>query len=334
MRLYDEKILWSFMLLLAGAAGQNTQYLIGSTCAFGGSTVTLPCSFTPSSYFIEGGQKIPLKIVRVVWCKNHLICHGSTPSVYDSNLTTNDPRYEYLGDKQRNCTLQIKSVASSDDATFRFRMEANNSEGHFTNQTGVNVMVVGGTQMRIMSSSGVTEFRSGQSVSLQCRSVCSFYHLEITWMRDGHALSETGPALQLSSLTTKDSGNYTCALKTNIGTQSVPIRLQVEEGPPLDLFLILGAVFGFLLVLIILVLVFILIKRKRAAAAAGHQTELREDMHSNFLPAEDAGQQRTESSQEDGDVSYASVQFRHKKHKRQVEEAADSIIYSSVATKR
>lgn len=49
-------------------------------------------------------------------------------------------------------------------------------------------------------------------------------------MRDGHALSETGPALQLSSLTANDSGNYTCALKTNVRTQSVPIRLQVEEG--------------------------------------------------------------------------------------------------------
>lgn len=84
--------------------------------------------------------------------------------------------------------------------------------------------------MRIKSSSDVSEFRSGQSVSLQCWSVCSFYHLEITWMRDGHALSETGPTLHIRSLTTKDSGNYTCALKTNIRTESAQTRLLVEEG--------------------------------------------------------------------------------------------------------
>lgn len=136
-------LLTSFVLVSAGAAGQNTQYLIGSTCAVGGSTVTLPCSFTPRNSFNKGDRELPLKIVRVLWCKNHKICHGETPSVYDSNSTTNDPRYEYLGDQQRNCTLQITRVNLSDNATFRFRMEADNNNGHFTNQTGVNVTVVG-----------------------------------------------------------------------------------------------------------------------------------------------------------------------------------------------
>ncbi|GLD69002.1 sialic acid-binding Ig-like lectin 16 [Lates japonicus] len=46
--------------------------------------------------------------------------------------------------------------------------------------------------------------------------------------RDDHALSESGPALQLSPLTAEDSGNYTCGLRTNSKTRSRPYELHVE----------------------------------------------------------------------------------------------------------
>uniref|UniRef100_A0A3Q3BQD3 CXADR-like membrane protein n=2 Tax=Kryptolebias marmoratus TaxID=37003 RepID=A0A3Q3BQD3_KRYMA len=339
MKLYNKNILWSFMFLLAGAAGVTIQYPFLSTCAFKGSTVTLPCSFTPRKSFSRDGREIPLKVVRVRWCKNHEICHSTTPSVFDSNSTTNDPGYEYLGDLKGNCTLRIRNIKTSDEPTFRFRMEADDSAGHFTNRTGVKVSVVEGSRMRIKSSSDVTELRGGQSVSLQCTSpFCTFYHLNITWTKDGHALPETGPALQLGPLTSEDSGNYTCGLKTNSGSRSEPIRLQVEaEENPSTLPLIVGGVFGFLLVLIVFILVFLLIQRKRAAGsrAARGEMELKRDdnVYSSVLPAGDAGHQRTETSQEDDGISYASVQFKHNKHKKKLEEEADSIIYSSVVTK-
>ncbi|XP_013885317.1 uncharacterized protein LOC106533522 [Austrofundulus limnaeus] len=338
----SENIFWSFMVLLAGAAGQSIQYPFTSTCAVKGSTVTLPCSFTPLKSFFKDGGEIPLKIVRVLWCKNHLICQGPTPSVFDSNSTINNPRYEYLGDKERNCTLQIRDVSETDEETYRFRMEVNDTQGHFTNRTGMKVRVVEGTKMRIKSSSNVTEFIRGQSVSLQCTSLhCTFYHLNITWMKDGHTLSETGPALQLSSLTAEHSGNYTCAVRTNSWSQSEPFSLLVEgekEEEPSKLPLILGAGFGFLLVLVIIILIFV--KRKRAAAAgsqasAGGGKLMHDDnMYSSIThPAEDTGHQRTETSREDQDINYASVQFRNNQRNKQVEEAADSIIYSSVVTK-
>ncbi|MEQ2210196.1 hypothetical protein XENOCAPTIV_009744, partial [Xenoophorus captivus] len=73
------------------------------------------------------------------------------------------------------------------------------------------------------------EFSSGQTVSLQCTtSSCTFNHLEVTWLKDGYALSENGSTLQLSPLTAKDSGNYTCALRSNGGTRSEAFSLQVE----------------------------------------------------------------------------------------------------------
>lgn len=129
-------------VFVLGAAAAAVDYP-AAICAVRGSTVTLLCSFTPLTYVEEGGQQFPIEIVRVRWCQNHLICQGSTPSVYDSQANNNNPRYKYLGDKKSNCTLQITDIDPRDEATFRFRMEANHIKGHFTDQLGVNISVAG-----------------------------------------------------------------------------------------------------------------------------------------------------------------------------------------------
>uniref|UniRef100_A0A668VGB4 Ig-like domain-containing protein n=1 Tax=Oreochromis aureus TaxID=47969 RepID=A0A668VGB4_OREAU len=272
MAVWDKNLLWSFMFLLAGAVGQTVIYPLTSTCAVRGSTVTLPCTFTPRKSFNDGWREVPLKIVRVRWCKNHEICHGSVPSVFDSNSANSDPRYQYLGDMKTNCTLQIRDVQQGDSATFRFRMEADHPEGHFTNTTGVTVRVDDLTKMRIISSSDDKKLSRGETITLLCASVCTFHQLEVTWFKDGHALSETGSSLHLSPLTAENSGNYTCALKKNMKTVSEPYSLQVEAGAGNNsCTLIPGVVFVVLLAVIALILFII----KRKLRAAGGETELK-----------------------------------------------------------
>lgn len=124
------------------AVGQSVNYP-PPVCAVKGSTVTLPCTFTPIQSVDVDGRKVPIEIVRVCWCQKHEICHGSTPTVYDSDSTTNDPRYKYLGDKKGNCTLQITDIREEDEETFVFRMEANDHRGHWTGRSGVRVSVSG-----------------------------------------------------------------------------------------------------------------------------------------------------------------------------------------------
>lgn len=63
--------------------------------------------------------------------------------MYDSSSPNNEPRYRYLGDLEGNCTLQISDAGKQDNETFRFRMEADNTAGHFTNTTGVKITVLG-----------------------------------------------------------------------------------------------------------------------------------------------------------------------------------------------
>uniref|UniRef100_A0A8P4G385 Ig-like domain-containing protein n=1 Tax=Dicentrarchus labrax TaxID=13489 RepID=A0A8P4G385_DICLA len=232
MAVWDKKILWGFMFMLAGAGGYIVNYP-HPVCAVKGSTVTLLCSFTPRKTFTrKNGREVPIVIVRVVWCQNHEICHGTTPSVYDSESVNNDTHYKYLGDKKGNCTLQITDIQKSDNATFRFRMEANDTRGHFTGVSGVKVRVTDPVRMKINSSSADGEMRGGESVTLYCTGVCTIHQLEVTWFKDNHALSESGPALQLGPLTAKDSGNYTCGLSTNTRTVSLPYSLHVEDEDP------------------------------------------------------------------------------------------------------
>ncbi|KAG7274236.1 hypothetical protein CRUP_007673, partial [Coryphaenoides rupestris] len=65
-----------------------------SFCVVKGSTTTIPCSFTYPVYpQLPGG--LP-GVNRVVWCTNHEICQGITPSVYDSNKP-NDNRDLTIG---------------------------------------------------------------------------------------------------------------------------------------------------------------------------------------------------------------------------------------------
>ena len=84
--------------------------------------------------------------------------------------------------------------------------------------------------MRIQSSRAAGELSRFQQVTLNCRtSVCSFHQLEVTWFKDRNALPQSGPTLQLGPLTAKDSGNYTCALKTDQRSTSLPFTVHVEE---------------------------------------------------------------------------------------------------------
>uniref|UniRef100_A0A3P9CL15 Ig-like domain-containing protein n=1 Tax=Maylandia zebra TaxID=106582 RepID=A0A3P9CL15_9CICH len=176
------------LFLLAGAVGQTVIYPLRSTCDVRGSTATLRCTFTPLKSFKVNQTEVPPKIVRVLWCQNHRYCYTNTPSVCDSDSANIDPH----------------------NASFRFRMEADHPEGRFTNQTGVTVRVDGERKMSCR----------GENVTL----LCTFHQLEVTWFKDGHALSDTGPSLLLI-LTAEDSGSYTCGLKTNMETVSEPHSL-------------------------------------------------------------------------------------------------------------
>ncbi|XP_077384145.1 uncharacterized protein LOC144022860 [Festucalex cinctus] len=243
------------------------------TCAMRGSTVTLPCSFTPV-----------IPVVRVRWCVNHPICQGITPSVYESWTIRNNWRYMYLGDMERNCTLQIHNVQTQDNTTFRFRMEAQDNAGHFTGTTGVAVTVVDGDPMSVQSSApgSVSE---GAAVTLNCASRCSFHQVGVRWHKDGHALPESGPTLRL---TAGRSANYTCSLADRPHTTSPPFRLNVEPPRAGGHFALTVANSVRLLIVIIVVAVLIIFfmvkwRKRRCGTHEGDEQQGCEPVYMNTM---------------------------------------------------
>ncbi|XP_008321213.1 uncharacterized protein LOC103388112 isoform X2 [Cynoglossus semilaevis] len=244
------------LVLITGVVPQSV-ILPPAVCAMTHSTVTLGCSFTPRI----------TPIVRVRWCKDHPLCHKTTPTVYDSNRTKSNSRFLYLGDKTSNCTLQIQNLLKPDNGTYRFRMEATEEAGHFTNQTGVQISVKDQTVLSINTSSDNGEMFEGQDVTLRCTAPCTFYDLKVTWLKDDHTLSETSPTLHISPLTAGDSGNYSCSLKKSLSHR---YQLQVTAtGQQSELPLILGVTLGVSVVLCGVILVFIF--KRKPAAVDDHQ---------------------------------------------------------------
>ena len=92
-----------------------------------------------------------------------------------------------------------------------------------------------GEDVKVRSSVTDNVVKEGGQVTLTCTSACSFHQLDVLWYRNGHALSETGPALHLSNLTNDDAGNYTCSLDSSGQNTSAPWCLLVGEyeGEPL-----------------------------------------------------------------------------------------------------
>ncbi|CAL8354017.1 unnamed protein product [Arctogadus glacialis] len=197
-----------------------------SFCVVEGSTATIPCSFTHPKVHIWSGAVVD-RVERVVWCPDYTICHGTTPNVYDSSKVRADSRFLYLGDLVRNCTLKIIKTLKRDAATYRFSVKTN--VGGFTGPKGVRVNVTDAEDVKVRSSVTDNVVKEGGQVTLTCTSACSFHQLDVHWYRNGHALSEKGPALHLSSLTNYNTGNYTCSLDSSGQKTSAPWSLDVLE---------------------------------------------------------------------------------------------------------
>nr|XP_040022034.1 uncharacterized protein LOC120811023 isoform X1 [Gasterosteus aculeatus aculeatus] len=314
----DKKVVCCVLLLLTGAVGQGPRVdYQHPLCAVKGSTLTILCSFTPQSVNTDGKQVL-VEIIRVVWCKNHEICQLTTPSVYDSELQNkrvNNPRYRYLGDKKGNCSLQITGVQDGDNGTFRFRMEANDAANHYTGRSGATVRVSDGAQMEVHSSTH-RAFKRGEAITLNCTTKCTFHQLEVTWLRDGHALKHTGPSLHLAALTAGDSGNYTCRLKNDVSSfsKAFSVHVEAEEEGGVQVSLIVSVVSSVLMLLCFVIVVLAIIRKKNQSAVRG-----------------EAGPEVKGAQQQEEDVSYAHIQFKARGGQaRPVKVEDDSIIYSSV----
>ncbi|XP_026121294.1 B-cell receptor CD22-like [Carassius auratus] len=200
-----------FLLMIHGvsSAGWGVNYRHSHICALKNSSVTFYCTYT----YPTGDE-----IKKVFWTKT-LFKDGNKESSEEEVEHTDlseDPEYsqrlQYLGDKQKNCTIRLSHVTQKDSHMyyFRFITDDDESQGQ-TSDPGVSLTV---TDLQVESPETVTE---GDSVSLTCNSSCALTdRATFIWYRNSQPLTERrdrNNKLLLQSVRREDAGRYSCALQ-------------------------------------------------------------------------------------------------------------------------
>ncbi|XP_036453746.1 uncharacterized protein LOC118826840 [Colossoma macropomum] len=202
-------------------------------------------------------------------------------------------RVEFLGDKERSCTLRMNNLTKSDSGEYRFRLITDTAGGSFSGYPGV-ILSVTDLQVKVSPSTP----SEGQTVTLTCISTCTLTqqpHLHL---------------LYLESANTEDVLQYSCAL----GGTEAPKHTEDPEDLTVLKFITIGAA-----VFLVLFLIIGWIWRRRRKSSPGKEHRSTEEsgqcdsahVYSNIseLAMTSDPTQRKGSDNQDG-VHYSSVQFK------------------------
>ncbi|XP_030634723.1 B-cell receptor CD22-like [Chanos chanos] len=161
-----------FLFMVQGIYSQSwgVWYRPDSICAVKGSSVTMPCSYTyPSGYRVE----------TVYWTKNE---NGNRPALSEEPAYRG--RFQYLGDKQSDCSMKLSDVRERDAVMYLFRFETDKTGGKWTGSPGVQLSV---TDLQMETPERVKE---GDTVTLKCRTTCSLSNSPtFIWYKNGQVLT-------------------------------------------------------------------------------------------------------------------------------------------------
>ncbi|XP_059410827.1 B-cell receptor CD22-like isoform X1 [Carassius carassius] len=206
-----------FLLMIheVSSADWSVSYRHSHICAIKDSSVIMSCTYTyPTGY----------KIKKVFWTKNPVKVGEEYPDLSE------DPEYsqrlQYLGDKQKNCTIRLSHVIQKDSHMYYFSLIADkpglsNWIKQWITTVKDNVKWIGApgasltvTDLQVESPENVTE---GQNVSLTCKSSCALTdRATFIWYGNSKPLTEKrnrNNQLLLQSVRREDAGRYSCGVK-------------------------------------------------------------------------------------------------------------------------
>ncbi|XP_045568615.1 B-cell receptor CD22 isoform X2 [Salmo salar] len=208
--------LWSVTVVL----GQNVwsvTYTKKSICALKGSTVELHCSYTyPSGtvtttlWFTESGTgKEPKDLGQDPEYAGRLECHGD----------------------QKNChTLRITDLRESDSAEYKFRLLTDQTGGKYIGSPGVTLSVTD-----VVLEMDPTSVSERENVTLICRTKCTLDPITAySWYKNGQPIpnsNTSSPVYSLFSVSSEDTGRYSCAVEGHEDLPSAEETLTVTYGP-------------------------------------------------------------------------------------------------------
>ncbi|XP_071219332.1 sialoadhesin-like [Salvelinus alpinus] len=192
----------------------SVTYTHQSICALKGSTVNISCSYTYPSY-----HEIKQAFWFTKWSGMEAEDLSSVPG-YEGHI-------EYLGDKESNCTLRITDLRLSDSAGYRFRFIT--SGGKYI---GSPVSLTVTDAVLEMDPTSVSE---RENVTLTCRTKCTLDPITAySWYKNGQPIPNSNtysPVYSLFSVSSEDTGRYSCAVEGHEDLPSAEETLTVTYGP-------------------------------------------------------------------------------------------------------
>uniref|UniRef100_A0A8L0DRQ2 B-cell receptor CD22 n=1 Tax=Oncorhynchus mykiss TaxID=8022 RepID=A0A8L0DRQ2_ONCMY len=187
-------------------------YTHQSICALKGSTVDISCSYT---------YPIDHEIKTTFW-------FTKWESDMDPEDLSSVPGYEghieYLGDKKSEGTLRITDLRLSDSAEYRFRLITSGEKfaGSPVSLTVTDVVLE-------MVPTSVSE---SESVTLTCRTKCTLDPIAaFIWYKNGQPIpnsNTSSPVYSLFSVSSEDTGRYSCAVEGHEDLPSAEETLTVR----------------------------------------------------------------------------------------------------------
>ncbi|KAK2833425.1 hypothetical protein Q5P01_017314 [Channa striata] len=210
------------LLCLAGVFCNRwrVEYQERHICAVKGSSVTVLCSF-----YHPDDQRVN----RVVW--DHVRPrHLKGRLIFDSRLRKATERFQYVGNKHHSCSLKIHQVMQNDAGRYILTFNSYKRDA-WRGKVGPTLKVVD-LEVLVTKTNRHETVKEGDSVNLTCINRCDSRGLSsaLTWFKNGEAVNE-GAVLYFSNISSTDSGNYTCSLRTQAGVTSRIININVEYGP-------------------------------------------------------------------------------------------------------
>ncbi|XP_036453773.1 sialoadhesin-like [Colossoma macropomum] len=167
-------------------------------CALEGSSVDFPCTY---SYPRDQ------TVTKTFW-------YYFRPQVEPTDLSVEEQfagRVEFLGDKERNCTLRMNNLTKSDSGEYHFRFITDTAGGRFSGEPGV-ILSVADLQVKVSP----TTPSEGQTVTLTCISTCTLpNNTTYIWYKNGQPITNRPTRynkLYLESANTEDVLQYSCAV--------------------------------------------------------------------------------------------------------------------------
>ncbi|XP_058244683.1 uncharacterized protein LOC131352538 isoform X1 [Hemibagrus wyckioides] len=178
----------------------NVTYVQSTVCAFKGSSVSFPCTYSYPS-----GQKVN----KSYWTFNQKDV---------SLLEQFAGRVEFVGDQESNCTLRLIDLKDSDSGDYRFLFSTHTTEPVFSSSLRVQLIVTD-FQVRVSFLS----MSDGQTVALSCITSCTLPKHAFNWYQNSQRVMNKLTKynnLYLDGPSYKDRDTYTCAVR-DIDMQNV-----------------------------------------------------------------------------------------------------------------